>query len=361
MIRTGLRAVLWLGAVGGLVADAGAQTTRADRCDPASCEILLAHVASGSDDNPSLYGGFVNFPVRATLTRDRRTVVSVLNGLAVFSSSGQFVARIGRSGRGPGEFGPLVSPPLVGPGDSIHVVDRLQRRLTVYGPDLGFERAVSAFPAEEVAGILADGTYLVSAQIRAADRVGFPLHTVSRDGQILRSFGNTRPDAPNATQRVASVGPDGTIWALAQGRYVLEEWNPLTGERVRELPVSADWFSESVQPGGDWNSPPAPSLQAVWKDRENILWVLALVAARDWAPPTAQGEFDITPEHRAARFDSLLEAVDPNSGRVLARLRHPNVLWAHPQGGFISSNRLPSGDAFEFDVWSPRLQTRDRR
>ena len=65
--------------------------------------------------------------------------------LKVFELTGEFVATIGRSGEGPGEFN---SPwqVQVGPGDSLYVWDPGRAAISVFGPDYEFSRSFMVPP-----------------------------------------------------------------------------------------------------------------------------------------------------------------------------------------------------------------------
>jgi hypothetical protein len=107
--------------------------------------------------------------------------------VSVFDRSGRLVRRLGRRGRGPGEF----ERPwhlAVDRSDSLFVWDGALGRISVFGPDFRFARSFAAPGRWTVSGfgVRADGTLLVGAF--AAGSAG-SVHVLARDGRVLRSFG----------------------------------------------------------------------------------------------------------------------------------------------------------------------------
>lgn len=137
-----------------------------------SCRIELVHVATlGEDDGE----GFVN--ATGVLLRDgqgRFLMVDPtrLNSIQVFGNDGRYLRTVGRSGGGPGEFSFIVSMRL-GPGDSIHVAELRNMRVSVLTPQYEFARSyrIPAFPKESGLLPLAKGAVLNST-IQTPERVG---------------------------------------------------------------------------------------------------------------------------------------------------------------------------------------------
>src|SRR5687767_10713985 len=123
---------------------------------------------------------------------------------------------------------------MIGPGDTLFVPDLAPSRLTVIGPDLQFAGVINSSRLPTF--VLQDRTFIIADQIATAGAIGFPIHRMDTDGRILRSFGadtpQHRPDLRLITTRVVSVGRNGTVWAAAPGRYVLERWDWESGSRL---------------------------------------------------------------------------------------------------------------------------------
>lgn len=79
-----------------------------------------------------LLGGVAH--IRADSKGQVYVVESAFNGIRIFSAAGDYVARIGRSGAGPGEFQGV--PQIhVGPGDTLYAFDFWPRRLAAFSPN----------------------------------------------------------------------------------------------------------------------------------------------------------------------------------------------------------------------------------
>lgn len=108
--------------------------------------------------------------------------------VAVFDRSGRLLRRLGRRGRGPGEF----ERPwylAVDRHDSLFVWDGALARVSVFGPDGRYARSFNTPGAWAVGGfsVRADGTLLVGAFTGS----GGSAHVLARNGRVLRSFGPT--------------------------------------------------------------------------------------------------------------------------------------------------------------------------
>lgn len=127
---------------------------------------------------------------------DRRGRLLVADAQAhtviMFDSSGSFLGFLGRVGEGPGE---LQTPWALAldQSDSLFVFDAGLARVSVYDPGRRFARDFRLSPAWNVNDItfLPDDRLLVSAFGVGEEYV---LHEVSRDGDVVRSFG-PRPRA----------------------------------------------------------------------------------------------------------------------------------------------------------------------
>ena len=74
---------------------------------------------------------------------------------------------------------------------------------------------------------------------------------VDRKGRVVRSFGTDepqfRPDLRYILTRKVAPGQVGTVWAIAPARYILERWDPSTGELLQSTRIRSDWFRESAE------------------------------------------------------------------------------------------------------------------
>ena len=351
--------VLLCMAIAGCGAEAPPEAS--DPCAP-DCRIELEHVVRITDaDEPGI------LPTSTVWIQETEagTFVSVSpdgTQIAEFGLDGRLTGVIGRAGQGPGEFVRLRTL-IPGPGDTLFAPDFGQGRILMFGPDraLAGTLPMPFFPPPGL--VMPDGSLLVAAQIRRSETIGYPMHVVDREGRVVRSFGTDepqyRPDLNHILTRKVALGRDGTVWAMAPARYILERWDPSTGERLQSTRIPSDWFRESTEPYPDETVRPPPLVYGLWEDEDGLVWIIVQDADADWAPPPRANEerpFDLQEHSRF--FDSMIEVVDPGSGRVLASRRFSQVLWFRPPSGILVSRPDTILTTVAYDVWKPTLQQR---
>jgi hypothetical protein len=283
-----------------------------------------------------------------TTTRSR-------DALVVFGEDGRFEAVVGGRGTDPGEFLRITSLiPL--PDGAIAAYDVQLRRLTIVGP----EQSVTSTVSTEYRPIFLHETgdsYIAAQQVLTPERVGLPIHLIDFAGGVLNSFGANqdemfRADNPMAGARVVAEGPHGSVWSARPDRYVIERWDPLTGARLQQLVVDADWFAESTDSSSGPQSRPKPLIEGLW-EHDGYLWALHRVPDANWeraTPFTAEQPFDL--EQYNGMFDWVLEAIDPGTGNVLAHRRFQSVLWKSMQSPLIVSEARPAAEGSRrVSVW----------
>lgn len=350
---------LWLAVV---LRPADAQPARRIAEAPicASCTIETERlVRIGGADDP----GALSTTSVVQRLRDGSWVLSHINNassLTVYDSTGRFVRTVGRKGGGPGEYG-FIGVILRGPGDSVHVFDQDNLRWSILAPDLRFSRSVrlpiGSFTDVEFAG---EGRVLLNAQASRRPFAGVPLHLVSAEGELLRSFGTRDAkidrNRPSAHLRTISQVTDGRVWVAHISRYRLEEWT-LKGEMLRQLDREVDWFP----PGGSiTNRPgeaPRPVLLDVWLDAGGRLWTLIRVADPKWADAQTergrlQGIIPVVGYSSETRYyDSIIEVIDPDSGRLIASRRFDEYIYNFNQDGHYNAyHATDEGEPF-VEVW----------
>lgn len=325
------------------------------------CDIELERVATISDSADP--GALPDFMVYASQDRAGRIFVisRKQDRILVFDSTGHLMHRLGKAGSGPGEFG-VVRRVLHGPGDSTFVSDWGLGRVTVYAPDLTLARTEPIVNQPDL--VLDDGSFVVAAQVRTKDLIGYPIHRALGNGNIVRSFGadtpQYRPDLDLITTRRAALSGGGKVWSIAPGRYVLEQWDPNSGQRTKAVRVNSTWFKEiAAWPDDETKRPPAVIL-TLWEDRSGIVWVLLRDADLDWRPPErANVERRIGTEEYEMMYDWVLEAVDPASGAIIASKRFRKALWARPGSAVLVSANTVTSTQSTYDVWKPQLTQRE--
>jgi hypothetical protein len=317
---------------------------------------MLSHVVTLSD---SAEPGVFPDAMRMYVAQDRSGRFFVAGGdrMSVFDTSGRLETVIGRRGAGPGEF-LGIRRPLVDAHDSIHVLDVLLGRITVLTPSLQVARVT---PTPNLpALILHDGTGVVIGQLPLAAATGYPMHVVTPEGRVIRSFGVDTPDfrqnAPRLTSRVIGPGLGGTVWTAAPGDYVLERWDPATGSRVERVDVLTSWFEKSDAPREDERTPPEPVIEGLWQDTLGFVWVLVRDKDANWAPPArANVERSLTASEYGRIYDWVLEVIDVGLQMPVASRRFDDVLWYRPPTALVTSPREDDSWYVKFDIWRPEL------
>lgn len=331
-------------------------------CATGGCEIVLEHIATLSDSaQPGMLGQ------SGHLRRDSKgrfiAIAAQRDRLILFDSSGQFLHSIGRRGDGPREFRGL-SFVIVGIDDSLYAWSYSHSRVTVFASDSLFSRQ---FPAPRPPMFVRpDGSFLIAAPIPSEDRIGYPLHVMSGDGQFIRSFGSDPPeyrsDMSLFFDREAAPARDGSIWAIAPGRYVIERWDAASGRRLQEVRVSAPWFVESRTLQVDERVRPLPLIQRIWEDSAGFLWLVIRVADADWRPPAKANIMrPVAADERNAEYDWLLNVVDPRSGTIVASKRLAIAHDTRSPTEFLVAYRDGDGTHVFHDVLRPYLKSKEKQ
>ena len=278
--------------------------------------------------------------------------------IAEFGPDGRLVRVIGRAGQGPGEFLRLVTP-IPGPGDTLFVADLELGRITMFGPDRALAGTIATRHVPDL--LMPDGSFLVASQIGRPETIGYPIHVVDREGEVVRSFGahepQYRPDLDHLLTRKVALSRDGTVWAMPPARYILERWDPSTGEQLQSTPIGSDWFRESLAQYADETVRPPSRVVGLWEDEDGLVWTIVQDADVDWEPsPRANEHRPYEPGERERLFDWVVEVVDPGSGRVLASRRSDVPLRYRPPSRILVSPVDTIITTVAYDVWKPTLQ-----
>ena len=328
-------------------------------CPTGDCRIELEHITRITDaDDP----GILPPEIIWLQETEAGTFVSAsldMTQIAEFGPDGRLIGVIGRAGQGPGEFARLVTL-IPGSGDTLFAPDKGQGRITVFGPD-SVRAGTLPMPFLPPDLVMPDGSFLLAQQIGRKETIGYPMHVVDREGRVVRSFGTDepqyRPDLDDILTRNVAPGRDGTVWAMAPARYILERWDPSTGEQLQSTRIRSEWFRESIEPDTDETVRPPPRVEGLWEDENGLVWTIVSDADVDWEPPAGANEhrpFDLQ-EYNGV-FDWVIEVVDPGSGRVLASRRFSETLWYRPPSRILVSPVDTILTIVAYDVWKPTLQ-----
>ena len=207
---------------------------------------------------------------------------------------------------------------------------------------------------------LGGGGFLVVRQIATPALVGHPLHAMSKDGVIVRSFGADEGPFRSAdvfkNSRAVCLNSDGTIWSIAPGGRLLERWDPSTGRRVAQVTVQSTWFRESSRPAPA-DQVASPFVLTIWAE-EDLVWILYKAPDPQWIPRRISDEEELaaTPRERAEledrRFDWVLEAVRSDTGSVVAMKRFDRELMRRG-GSFAIASAASADRAAGVELWMP--------
>ncbi len=278
--------------------------------------------------------------------------------LLVFHPDGTMLREVGQRGSGPGEF-LRIRRVLIGQGDSLIVSDWGNGRLTFVDESLNVVRTMPSTLLPNLA--LHDGRMLMAEEIMTPEQMGYPLHLIGPDGEIERSFGaDTREYVPNArlaTRRLAATTAEGTIWTVPPGRYMLEHWDPASGERLDSFELA----EPEVVPISSWPEDgslrPPGVVESIWTDDAGRIFLLLRVADAAWTPrPDPDAEVAYTVEEYDAIYDWIIHVVDPKARQRIAELRHGSALWGRP-GSDVLATLASDGDSdvIEYRLVRPRI------
>jgi len=206
--------------------------------------------------------------------------------------------------------------------------------------------------------------FLVARQIPTPALVGHPLHVISKDGDVVRSFGaHGSPVHPADTLkngRAVCLNPDGTIWSIAPGGRLLERWDTATGRRLSQVTVKSTWFRESSRP-----APPDqvanPIILTIWAEQD-LVWILYRVPDPRWVPgPRPERELMANGENADLRDDWVLEAVRNDTGSVVAMRRFDRILLRRDGSFAMASETTSANRTGGVELWRPILVKKQKK
>lgn len=281
--------------------------------------------------------------------------------LKVFDSEGSFVRLIGRRGRGPGEY-EIPIQMEVRSEDSLVVVDGGLSRITTLAPDLTVARTrpLGVDHGFSVA-LLPDERQIVAARISTARSVGLPLHLLSKDGRIVRSFGADPPVEdlrnPDVLWRNIAAGQEGTVWSAELTRYAVEQWDT-AGARLITLERDVEWFQAHSEYGyaGNPDLRPQPGLMAVHYDRGGRVWTAINIADEEWRSAVGQrreasGRRRWVVEDFNKYYDGVVEILDPTAQKVIGSTRFDERVLGFAGDGLVVTYGIEGNGYPVVKVW----------
>jgi hypothetical protein len=319
-------------------------------CLQVECVVELTRAVRVSD--PAIAARLPTYSIFVAEDRNGEflTVSRQRNQLVAFNASGD--ARL--LGADPPGLRMLVNVvPAHASDERAYVFDGLSRMVLRLAFDGSLHQAFSVPAAPSF--VLSDGRLIIAEQIRTPERIGYPAHLLDRTGALVRSFGmdvpEYREDLSRVTTRIAAPAADGSVWTIPPGRYVFEAWDPESGTRRRRVQVHSLWFTESLRDSGDPTVRPTDVIESAW-EHDGALWTLIRVADEQWvAPIDPPRERALDPDDYDRRFDWMLEAIDAETGRVLASRRFDQAMWGRPSSSGLLASRIDGGSTPGIEVW----------
>lgn len=307
-----------------------------------ACSILVTEGASiGEEDGDGILGGQPDVVLRlingsfiiAGESGDERVP-------RVFDSRGRFARRIGRLGSGPGEYRRVNAGMLL--SDTLFLFDDGNARMTVLRPDFSVERS-SPVPGRVLWAQPLGSDIAVSTRTISAAGTAFPVHRFDRAGAHLGPLGDSAETLRGRfgimRYHVLGATSRGTLWtAPSYGEYVIREWTS-DGRVARAFDVHSAWNARTMTPQGvSPDLPPHTQMTQIWEDSDGLVWVLAWTADPKWreglGAPIRDGSliaYSIPDMSRV--WDTMLEVIDPQTGRVITRRRLDSVArWVLSEG-----------------------------
>ena len=347
---------------------AAAQLTRisgAPSCD--RCELRATRrLTLGTNEHDA-----VLMDAPATVARDSRSIYYLAQRTTpplVFDSAGRFLRHVGRKGKGPGEVEDALAV-LIGPGDSLHVIEFFAGRRSVFSPTGTFVRVTPLRGNVGVAVMLPNGDMAINRGFYEAFRDGAPLQIVGADGQASPPFGGNQPVPLQGDQqqltRQLGVSRTGGIWSAHYKEFRFSLWNR-DGNVVRAYERTNDFFRPDEAFVVQADRPTPPRITSIHEDATGLVWVTVQVSAPvdQWNAAlgeprrAANGRVTYPRQMRGRMYHTLIEVFDVGAGTLLASRRFPfSVTDALGDGEYAAYRQDEDGVPF-VDVWRVELVRR---
>ncbi len=307
-----------------------------------ACSVRMERLGSFGDADDE---GWVDLTSRVVFLGEEVVVVNLTarHQMMVFGRDGRFLRRMGRPGAGPGEFG-VINDIMTSADGRLHVMDRGLGRMTVYAPGLTVERVIPFSPRPIDIGFLPldDGSYVVNATVGSADRIGFPLHRIGPDGELLLTYPTPStaagPGDEFALLTRLAMGEDGvSFWATSTSGYRVDRFH-LDGALLESFLVAPPWERDEAWAGVGGPPPSPPGVMAV-QERDGLLWIVSRRRTPDYQAATSRirnmhGLVTQIDDYNRY-FESVLDIVDPRTRRLVSRSVIPGYLLRFVSPGVV--------------------------
>lgn len=326
----------------------------------------------GDAADPVLFRG------RPSATTDGRGITYVYvvgatdHEVVIIGKDGRFQGVLGRFGSGPGEFRSVNGLTTL-PGDSVLLIHE-GRIATVYSPGGEFVRRFTLHAAPQNRVIVLSHDRLAFS-IHPGTQPEGPIQLVSGEGELTATIGQPNVTRSITGRRALAPGTSGTaLWAAEVNNYRIEHvaldgtilsefavvpthtfYMPpvrLGGEfadtTITAAPASSKGPSFSVGPGVP--RPPTARIAGLQEDDEGFLWVAIHAAAHDFMevrmPDGPRNHAEGRPIPLSVddqRYATVIDVLDPQTGRRIASTRVPGLGLFDQRGGLFVGREREDG------------------
>lgn len=289
--------------------------------------------------------------------------------VGVYAPTGEFLGRIGTVGDGPGEFR-RPTHVLRAWSDSLLILDREQRRVSVLSPTHAYARSFALAPAAQNAEPAQGGQFFINAPSHRRDSAGASVFRFSRHGEETGAYGaGDEPCPPRECSWTGAreIVPDRDgVWLVSQYfSFSVSHWS-YDGRITRRMEIDAAWFPPYDSLSGPTpDRPPQSSITGAWLDRDGRLWIIGFAADPQWyrglGPVQAdEGGLEYYPmTQRNDVLNAIIEVRDTARGDVLAFRRFDDAAFLLPIGDNFVGRIRESDDGWVLvDVLEVRLVER---
>jgi hypothetical protein len=274
---------------------------------------------------------------------------------------------VGRAGQGPEEF-VFIAVVRTDSDGRVNVLDPRNTRESVFDGNFALVeerklpgRTASLFSAAEL-----NGGYVANTP---AEVTGSPFLHIIRGEEILHSFGASDATGPYdafRSLRIVAARPDGVIATARRVEYAVEMWDT-GGTRLVELHREAPLNEVEVRqvPYNLTDHPKPHEVIGVRLDDADRLWILFRMMRDGWEqhyeprvyPDGQVGIRQLPNSTMDSIYESRLDVIDLQSGKVVVRARLPGLFEAFMGDGLMLEHReLP--DTEQLAVWRVTIDGR---
>ena len=284
-------------------------------------------VMLGTEDG---LGAIAGKPMSVSIdSRGRYWLFQELEPPTLFNANGTVDRMVGRKGRGPGEFQSANRGLVI--GDSMLVIDWVESRATMLGPDLKPTRTLRILQGIGDIHVLAWPALLISqGYMHGANPPNSTMHRLSLFGIDMRVLGSFGPVGTGGSMGNVEVNQiigrarDG-IWSSYWNRPQFARWSR-NGVVKETFSRRLEWYTgETKASPGNQTTPPTPMTAHITEDAEGLVWYFIYHPASTWKEAWTgvkpfQGHEYRTPDVAFDRlFTTYVEVIDPALARVVTR------------------------------------------